>query len=718
MSVFGWLKGCRPAEKIDYKAKLEHKILNAKQTPEPIFDLSDCNLKEVPSGVYSWCKVCLKEALLLQDNRLKSLDEGGNFKDLSHLKVLDLHNNQLTHLPEAIGLLTNLQFLYLKGNHLKNLPKSFSQLQKLSTLNISNNEFLVFPENICTLRRLQTLDISSNQIKQLPVELARVPTLDTLIFTEAIIAFPPYEICKDGLESIMRFLCSECNVDYIPPSKAITIVEGNETVADNKQTEAKPVEYMDDYWQTLERKKEEKRKDRLAMELLILQQQESQARVVAELQAQRSNLLDDVSKGQSRLEEELLHAQKKKDKSRQLLIQDLVEVEQHSDKIIEELLVLADRSENIELIVEKEKQERDEFEELFLKRKAAADELRRKDVLNAMTRILQEEQICCVQDAYKQELAKKLQEGDEEMNANVDKILKQKLSDQKEAVAVLLSEEQFQKEALIALMKAKDADSLQIRDQIYLIQDELTNLTMLELKQRDLKIEFQKELLEQKREILTKLLMQLIEQQKLRREEMQRRLREMEQQRLKSEQDYWLIQYQRLMDHKPPSLIELESRMDFEVRDFLVQANVQEYIPLFAKQNICFAWLCTTTAEQLREIGVHNPDAVVAILTALRARRKLERGESSESNREAEVRRPTSDASPPLSPTAPPDLSPVEELKTHKEVECVICMERQCCLLYLKCGHVCCCEQCGTLMTTCPLCRGEIVHRILLRYSE
>ena len=38
----------------------------AQESPEPVYDLSECALKNVPSGVYSRCKVMRKEGLLLQ----------------------------------------------------------------------------------------------------------------------------------------------------------------------------------------------------------------------------------------------------------------------------------------------------------------------------------------------------------------------------------------------------------------------------------------------------------------------------------------------------------------------------------------------------------------------------------------------------------------------------------------------------------------------------
>lgn len=35
-------------------------------------------------------------------------------------------------------------------------------------------------------------------------------------------------------------------------------------------------------------------------------------------------------------------------------------------------------------------------------------------------------------------------------------------------------------------------------------------------------------------------------------------------------------------------------------------------------------------------------------------------------------------------------------------------------VIFLSCGHVCCCEECSAPLKDCPLCRGAIVQRIKL----
>ncbi|XP_026476564.1 E3 ubiquitin-protein ligase LRSAM1-like [Ctenocephalides felis] len=112
-------KGMAPSKNKELKAKLEHKLYLARENPEPVFDLSECDLKQVPQGIFTLCKVFRKEVLLLHNNRLSSLDNGGSINDLNLLTILDLHKNLLVTLPQSINVLTNLRELYLNNNRLK-----------------------------------------------------------------------------------------------------------------------------------------------------------------------------------------------------------------------------------------------------------------------------------------------------------------------------------------------------------------------------------------------------------------------------------------------------------------------------------------------------------------------------------------------------------------------------------------------------------------------
>lgn len=83
--------------------------VQAKETPEPIYDLADCNLKDVPSGVFIMCKVLRKELLSLSNNKLTSLNGGGALVDLQLVMTLNLSSNRFKKLPDEIYRLENLR---------------------------------------------------------------------------------------------------------------------------------------------------------------------------------------------------------------------------------------------------------------------------------------------------------------------------------------------------------------------------------------------------------------------------------------------------------------------------------------------------------------------------------------------------------------------------------------------------------------------------------
>jgi hypothetical protein len=72
--------------------------------------------------------------------------------------VLDLHNNELTHLPNEIFELKALQVLHLQNNKLKALPSSIGHLQRLQILNLRGETaaFKVFPVDNSLFLRQQT----------------------------------------------------------------------------------------------------------------------------------------------------------------------------------------------------------------------------------------------------------------------------------------------------------------------------------------------------------------------------------------------------------------------------------------------------------------------------------------------------------------------------------------------------------------------------------
>ena len=94
----------------EFKTRLEQKLCTFKETPEPICDLSECNLEKLPgNSLFSLVKVLRKEILILGKNRLKSLASGGQLNELELLQVLDLSYNRFKVIPIEIYILKNLR---------------------------------------------------------------------------------------------------------------------------------------------------------------------------------------------------------------------------------------------------------------------------------------------------------------------------------------------------------------------------------------------------------------------------------------------------------------------------------------------------------------------------------------------------------------------------------------------------------------------------------
>ena len=51
----------------------------------------------------------------------------------------------------------------------------------------------------------------------------------------------------------------------------------------------------------------------------------------------------------------------------------------------------------------------------------------------------------------------------------------------------------------------------------------------------------------------------------------------------------------------------------------------------------------------------------------------------------------------------------INEIKTYKTDECVICLENKNNVLFCNCGHICVCEKCIEIkrLTKCPVCKTE-----------
>uniref|UniRef100_A0A9J7YQF6 Leucine rich repeat and sterile alpha motif containing 1 n=1 Tax=Cyprinus carpio carpio TaxID=630221 RepID=A0A9J7YQF6_CYPCA len=211
------------------------------------------------------------------------------------------------------------------------------------------------------------------------------------------------------------------------------------------------------------------------------------------------------------------------------------------------------------------------------------------------------------------------------------------------------------------------------------------------------------EVLADQRTALSDILQQLLKQKDQREEELRMVLVEMEQKSESNQQNYWMIQYQRLLDAKPLSLRMQEAAVDADLGNLLCKLSAQHYLPIIAHQRI--------TAEALRHMTTKDLRKVRYISFCVLAHRKMqEAGPSTPSAPLQQQLTPPLTPSTPLTPTAPsPDR--------WSSSECVVCMEHESQVIFLPCGHVCCCQTCSDALQSCPMCRGTVSQRVRLYHG-
>lgn len=723
-----WKKtGSEPKEKVNYKAKLQHKQVLAETNPEPVYDLIDCGLKTVPSSVYSHCKIQRIEALLLQDNELSNLGTEGCLKEMSEMQVLDVHNNHLDKLPGEIGKLVKLRDLYLQNNKLKYLPIEVGSLKKLETLNLSNNQLREVPLEVAGCLSLKTLDLRNNpKLKKIPKEIAGIRGLQTLLLDEENITYPDPEVVKQGTEAIMRFLCKECDIEFIPPSQCLIVLPSETNGMENGNhghVDDTTGDLVRAHLEKQEKLKQENKKCALAMEKSMLELEEKEAKLRSNSIYGKKKLLDTLAEDQVKQEGEILALQKLRDLERVDLFKRLNSAEQQADSLISEVMAKNQQYSDPKKVLEAMEADRIEMEKMFTIASGDAEKLREKEVKHAMQMMmeveLQREAARRMYDA-RQEVVQSSINNSLDNDRAVEEVLSAKGKQQQELISSLLEDEKYQRDIFQRLFLQQDDRNKEITDHLAKIQLELASLTFVEMQKRDLKVEFEVSVMKEKREALTQLLMSLLEQKKTRAEELTAMMKEMENKRMEDMDNYWLIQYQKLLDTKPKALVEAEQKLDPQVKELLSCFSGDEFIPLFAKKHITMKQLIHMDDQAMKELGVRSEYSRSKILTGVEE--YLSRQQIG-----LAAHQPTAPVIDLDEPSAPKCEEPSEHkdegaaacpatvappVETFISAECVICLDRKCDIIFLPCGHLCSCNVCEVNLRECPLCRAVIQQKI------
>ncbi|NWY12253.1 LRCH3 protein, partial [Aphelocoma coerulescens] len=121
------------------------------------------------------------------------------------LKVLIASNNKLVSIPEEIGRLRQLTELDVSCNELQTIPPQIGNLESLRDLNVRRNHLVRLPEELAELPLIR-LDFSCNKITTIPVCYRNLRHLQTIMLENNPLQSPPAQICIKGKIHIFKYL--------------------------------------------------------------------------------------------------------------------------------------------------------------------------------------------------------------------------------------------------------------------------------------------------------------------------------------------------------------------------------------------------------------------------------------------------------------------------------------------------------------------------------
>ncbi|XP_050314142.1 leucine-rich repeat protein 1 [Anthonomus grandis grandis] len=193
-------------------------VMPVKQKEVPVTKLEISHRSQYPSKGFPRTL----EFLSITNIQRCSLDKG--ILQLSRLKVLDLTNNLIEHLPEEFGNLPNLKELNLTNNKLgRGALKQWQWLggalsKSLHALNLCHNEMHYVPDQLVKFHNLSILNLNCNKLKKLPAGMGNLRNLKLFDASNNLLTALPGSIKKWNLQAID--VSANAFVQIIPEANA------------------------------------------------------------------------------------------------------------------------------------------------------------------------------------------------------------------------------------------------------------------------------------------------------------------------------------------------------------------------------------------------------------------------------------------------------------------------------------------------------------------
>ncbi|XP_074036233.1 leucine rich repeat containing flyers-cup [Leptinotarsa decemlineata] len=163
-------------------------------------NISNNKLTELPPDIVNL------RGLLKFDISNNSIRHMPDMGELRKLQWLYAQHNDIEYIPSFRGC-EQLQELYLGNNFLKEIPIEFCEtMTHLKILELRDNQIEVIPVEITNLFHLSKFDITNNDIKELPNTMGLMPHLQTLKVDGNKLKQIRPDIIQTGTNRIMKYL--------------------------------------------------------------------------------------------------------------------------------------------------------------------------------------------------------------------------------------------------------------------------------------------------------------------------------------------------------------------------------------------------------------------------------------------------------------------------------------------------------------------------------
>lgn len=172
----GKLKGIKRLKLSENLSSFPLEILSLADSLE-ILDLSDNQLTSLPNALI---KLKNLQIIFASNNRFQVLPEV--LGRCENLEMVGFKSNQIEQVP-ANSLPENLRWLILTDNCIEILPDSLGERPKLQKLALAGNRLTKLPLTLAQSNNLELVRISANSLTECPEQLLRLPKLAWFAFS-------------------------------------------------------------------------------------------------------------------------------------------------------------------------------------------------------------------------------------------------------------------------------------------------------------------------------------------------------------------------------------------------------------------------------------------------------------------------------------------------------------------------------------------------------